>query len=112
MIVDSPDFSPTLLTQSAMSANTLTIVHNPASSRFEVSVDGHLCVAEYQLNDKVLHMTHTRVPNAVEGRGIAARLVQRALQWAAEQHYKVDPICSYVRVYMKRHPETLQLMSN
>lgn len=86
------------------------IKNNRAASRFEVTVQGRLCVLEYQLSEQLLQLTHTLVPPAVEGRGIAAQLVRRALQWAEEQQYKVDPICSYVRVYMKRHPETLKLL--
>jgi predicted GNAT family acetyltransferase len=86
------------------------VIHNRAASRFEVQVDGSMCVVEYRLSGQVMHMTHTLVPSAVEGRGIAAHLVRHALEWARQEHLKVDPICSYVRVYMKRHPDTLPLM--
>jgi uncharacterized protein len=41
----------------------------------------------------------------LEGRGIAAQLVQAALQWARSEGLKVDPVCSYVDVYMRRHSE-------
>jgi len=51
------------------------------------------------------------VPSAVGGRGIAAELVRVALRWAEEKGYRVEPSCSYVAVYMRRHPETQKLLA-
>ena len=88
---------------------TIPIEHNAASSRFEAHVEGQLCVAEYRLADGVMHMTHTLVPPSLEGRGIAAQLVRAALDFARNQGLRVNPVCSYVRAYMQRHPDTLSL---
>jgi predicted GNAT family acetyltransferase len=90
---------------------TFTVTHNDARSRFETSADGQLCVADYQLRGSVMWMTHTGVPSAVGGRGIAAELVRVALAWAEAQGYTVEPSCSYVEVYMRRHPETHKLLA-
>jgi len=87
------------------------IRHNQDRQRFETTVDGQLCVADYQLRGDVMWMTHTGVPQAVGGRGIAAELVRTALDWAAAQGYRVEPSCSYVAVYMRRHPETQRLLA-
>ena len=88
---------------------TVTVSHNAARQRFEATVEGQLCVADYQLRGPVMWMTHTGVPPAVGGRGIAAELVRVALAWAEEKGYTVEPSCSYVDVYMRRHPETQKL---
>ncbi len=48
---------------------------------------------------------HTGVPVPISGRGIAARLVQAALDLAREQGWKVVPACSYAEAYMDKHPE-------
>ncbi|HJV96319.1 MAG TPA: GNAT family N-acetyltransferase [Albitalea sp.] len=85
------------------------VKHNTERSRFEAHVDGHLCVADYHLSGGVMHMTHTFVPPDVGGRGVAAALVRNAFAYAREQGYRVDPACSYVRTYMRRHPETQSL---
>ena len=90
---------------------TVAVTHNAARQRFEATVDGQLCVADYQLRGNVMWMTHTGVPTAVGGRGIAAELVRVALAWAEEKGYTVEPSCSYVGVYMRRHPETLKLLA-
>jgi predicted GNAT family acetyltransferase len=81
------------------------IVHQPAIGRFETTVDGLRSEADYQLTGSTMSMTHTGVPAALEGRGIAAALVSAALSWARTQGYKVVPQCSYVKAYITRHPE-------
>lgn len=88
---------------------TVAVTHNETRHRFEATVDGQLCVADYSLRGDVVWMTHTGVPSAVGGRGIAAELVRVALAWADEKGYAVEPSCSYVDVYMRRHPQTQRL---
>ena len=90
---------------------TVAVTHNAARQRFEATVDGQLCVADYQLRGNVMWMTHTGVPTAVGGRGIAAELVRVALEWAEQKDYRVEPACSYVEVYMRRHPQTQKLLA-
>jgi predicted GNAT family acetyltransferase len=85
--------------------------HNPARNRFETTVEGHVCTADYQLRGDVMWMTHTGVSPAVGGRGVAAELVRVALAYAEEKGLRVEPSCSYVEVYMRRHPETLKLLA-
>jgi hypothetical protein len=90
---------------------TLPVVHNAAASRFEVHVDGLLCRADYRTDGKVMRMIHTEVPVALEGRGIAAALVRAAFDHASAQGLKIAPHCSYVRVFMRRHPDTHALLA-
>jgi uncharacterized protein len=89
-----------------------TIVHNAAASRFEASVQGQLCVLDYQRRDGVLVMPHTSVPPALRGRGIAEKLVRTVLEWARVEGLKVVPRCSYVAAYMRRHRETQDLRTS
>jgi predicted GNAT family acetyltransferase len=83
----------------------LTVTHNPAAQRFEATVEGLLCQVAYRPIGPVLDIVHTGVPPALEGRGIAAQLVQAALAHARTHGLKVQPTCSYVAVYLRRHPE-------
>ena len=87
----------------------LIVEHRPELSRFQASVDGKLAVADYRSSNGVMHMTHTAVPPAVQGRGIAAAIVQAALAHARAQGLRVNPLCSYVARYMQHHPETQDL---
>ena len=87
------------------------VLHDAAAGRFELRIDGWPCRCDYRLVDGVMHLIHTEVPPALEGRGIAARLVQAALDHAQAEGLKVLPRCSYVRAYMRRHPQTLSLLA-
>lgn len=95
---------------SRLEAMTLTIEHNAAASRFETTVDGSRCVADYVLAGTTLTLHHTEVPPSLAGRGIAAALVAEALAHARREGWRVRPTCSYVASYMQRHPETLDLL--
>jgi predicted GNAT family acetyltransferase len=82
----------------------LAIQHDHVAHRFETRVEDMPCLLEYTLADGVMTITHTGVPAAVGGRGIAAALVQEALETARAEGWKVVPACSYAAVWMQRHP--------
>jgi len=86
------------------------IRHNAAARRFEAAVDDALARVDYQLAGGVMRLYHTEVPPALEGRGIAGAMVKAALAHARAEGLRVEPACSYVRAYMKRHPDTHDLL--
>ena len=90
---------------------TLAIEHRPQQHCFEALVEGRRCVVDYQIHGQVLTITHTGVPPPLEGRGIAARLTQAVLDHARAHGLRINPACSYARVYMRRRPETLDLLA-
>jgi uncharacterized protein len=91
-------------------ASKLSVTHNAAAQRFEATVDGRLAICTYHRSGEVVHFTHTEVPGALQGRGIAAALVQAALAWARDEGLRVRPACSYVAAYMRRQPQTQDLL--
>lgn len=95
----------------ARPSESFTVAHNAEALRFEARIEGWLCRCDYLLVDGVMQLVHTEVAPALEGRGIAARLVQAALDHAQAHGLKVRPRCSYVRAYMQRHPKTLALLA-
>jgi hypothetical protein len=95
----------------APASESIAVVHNEAASRFEATVDGRLSICQYQRQGNQLLLTHTEVPAALAGRGIAAALVSANLDWARAQGLRVRPLCSYVAAYMRRHPETQDLLA-
>lgn len=83
----------------------IEIRHQPESQRFIADVDGHECRIEYRLADDVMTITHTLVPAAVGGRGIAAELTRFALATARAKGWQVAAECSYAQRYLERHPD-------
>ena len=88
------------------------IRNNEEASQFETTVDGEVAFAAYDLEDPDrIVFTHTIVPDALAGRGIAAELVKQGLQHARERNLKVVPQCSYVATYIQRHSEYQDLLA-
>ena len=92
-------------------ATPIEVQHDEAASRFETHADGWLARCDYRISDGVMLLTHTEVPPALEGRGIAAALVRTALQHARDSGLRVRPMCSYVSVFLRRHVEYQDLMA-
>ncbi len=91
---------------------SLAIHHNVEQSRFEYIQNQWVCHIDYQLTNEVMAITHTYVPKALEGQGIAAALTQAALLCARNNQWTVRPICSYTATYLQRHPEYQDLLAS
>ena len=81
------------------------IAHDPASQRFTTDVDGQTGYLEYERASDAMAITHTVVPPAIGGRGIAGALVRTAVEYAKAEGLKVDPRCSYADAWLRKHPE-------
>ena len=88
------------------------VAHNQSASRFELRAQGQLSFVQYHLIDGVMWLTHTETPPALRGRGLAAQVVRAALDHARAHALKVRPACSYVRTYLRRHPEARDLVDS
>ncbi|HVH34401.1 MAG TPA: GNAT family N-acetyltransferase [Tahibacter sp.] len=88
----------------------LVIDHDRAARRFQAIVDGQRCELDYVLDGKRMDIVHTGVPEAVGGRGIAARLTAAAVAAARAEGWRIRPLCSYARVWFERHPEQADLL--
>ena len=93
----------------------LTITHHSAAQCFEGVAAGRsaqdAAVCSYRRVGNVLVLHHTEVPRALQGQGLAGELVQAVLDWARAQGLHVRPTCSYVAAYMRRHPQTQDLLA-
>ncbi|MGA9340921.1 MAG: GNAT family N-acetyltransferase [Rhodanobacteraceae bacterium] len=87
------------------------IHHDAGARRFRTTIDGEPCGLEYRLANGIMTISHTRVPAAVGGRGVAAALTLAALQTARREGWKVVPGCSYASAYICRHPEFADLLA-
>lgn len=90
--------------------NVSAIVHNTAAQRFEAGQGADTADCRCVRQGDVLVLHHTEVPAALQGLGLAGLLVQATLNWAREHGLCVQPRCSCVAAYMKRHPETQDLL--
>lgn len=87
-------------------------IHNEAQSQFELVLPGGTAVCAYRRHGDVLALVHTETPWALQGQGAAAHLVGQVLAWARGHGLKVQPRCSYVASYLRRHPEHHDLLAD
>ncbi len=71
--------------------NEYAVVDNKAENQYEAHVEGEVAVLTYQRQDKRIVFLHTRVPPALEGRGIAGMLARTALEAARADGLEVVP---------------------
>jgi predicted GNAT family acetyltransferase len=87
-----------------------SIRHDAHARRFETRVDGHLAELDYVMEGNTMVITHTGVPEAIGGRGIAAALTRHALDHARAEGWRVVPACAYAAAFMQRHGEYTDLL--
>lgn len=80
------------------------VTHDLEGQRFTTRREGHQGLVEYRRQDDTLRITHTLVPEAIGGRGVAGELVQAAMDFARAEGLKVVPQCSYAADWLERHP--------
>jgi predicted GNAT family acetyltransferase len=83
----------------------ITVDHDPSAHRFGAEADGSHAQLDYTVSGGVMTITHTRVPPAVRGRGIAAELMRAALNAARGAGWSVNPACSYAAAYLAKNPQ-------
>ena len=87
------------------------IEHQADQMRFVLEEDGYEAQVIYEMRGDVLHLTHTLVPGAIGGRGIAAKLVQAAMDYAKANDMKVSPDCSYAEAWIRKNPSYQDLVA-
>ncbi len=90
--------------------SALKIENNKSAHRWEASLGEYVAFTNYRRNEDTIHYLKTRVPPELEGQGVASKLVKAALDDARAQHLTVVPICRFVAVYIRRHPEYRDLV--
>jgi predicted GNAT family acetyltransferase len=88
-----------------------SVVDNPAADRFEIRLDGEVAgYAEYQRTGSTVLFTHTVIEPRFSGRGLGSILVRGALDAARSAQASVLPLCPFVRSYIERHPDYVDLV--
>jgi predicted GNAT family acetyltransferase len=87
------------------------VTDNPAESRYEIHVGGARAgLALYRLHGQRISLTHTEVSDEFQGMGLAGRLARAALDDARSRGLEVLPYCPYIRSWIARHPDYVDLV--
>ncbi len=79
---------------------------------FEIKRNGQVAHLEYSIEGNVIALLHTEVPHELRSQGLGSQLAKQALDWARDHQMKVDVVCEFVAIFLKRHPEYSDLVVN
>ena len=89
-----------------------SLIENTEAKQYEFHIGDQLAFIQYiKVKDKI-YLTHTEVPKALGGQGIASGLVKAVLNKVEEEGRKLYPLCPFVAAYLKRHPEWQRLLAD
>jgi predicted GNAT family acetyltransferase len=85
----------------------VSVVNRPVERRYELLLGGeHAGELVYRdRGENVVAFLHTEVDPNVQRRGLGSVLVAAALDDARRRGLRVVPVCPFIDVYVRRHPE-------
>ncbi len=85
---------------------------NPEAQHYEARQNSGQVVAfiEYRMSGETRVFTHTEVNPEMEGKGVGSALVKYALEDLKSRGEHVVPMCPFVKTYLQRHHEYLDLV--
>lgn len=89
-----------------------TLIDNIGEKQYEFQVEGKIARIEYLKAQGRIFLTHTEVPESLEGKGIGSALVRQVLDDIQEKGLKMVPLCPFVAGYLRRHPEYQAFVEN
>jgi hypothetical protein len=86
------------------------VVNNPAHSRYELAVEGHIAATYYNIANGVITFIHTEVPPELGGKGIGSKLIRGALDQVRGDGLRVIAQCPFVKAFIEKHPDYADLL--
>lgn len=88
----------------------MDLIDNTVKKQYELHVEGFTARIEYIRAKNKIFLTHTEVPMELNGKGIGSMIVKAVLQEIERQDITLIPMCPFVAMYIKRHPEWKKLV--
>lgn len=90
---------------------TTRYVDNVAGKQYEAYRGGALAgLAQYHVSGDTLAVMHTETEPGFEGKGVASGLVGYLVADVRRRGLHLAPYCPFVRTYLRRHPDDLDLV--
>ncbi|MBT0609098.1 GNAT family N-acetyltransferase [Aequorivita echinoideorum] len=90
----------------------MELIDNKQKNRFEYKIEDNNAIVEYKIDNNVISLTHTEVPDELQGQGIASKMTEEVLQNLSDKNLKVKPLCPFIKSYIKRNPEWKEIVAD
>lgn len=87
------------------------VTDNTAPGRLELIEQGQTAYVDYRRTPGRLVIDYVFSPPPLRGAGTAGRLMQGVVAAARAENLKITPLCGYAAAWLKRHPETSDLVA-
>jgi predicted GNAT family acetyltransferase len=84
---------------------------NEERARFELDVNGIIAFITYRKSPGAITLVHTEVPPELGGQGVGSKLGRATLDAVRAQERKLTVECDFVRSFMTKHPEYIDLLA-
>jgi uncharacterized protein len=99
------------MSSAAGSEPRIEVSDDREAGRYVITVDGEPAgFAQYRDRGRAISFVHTEIDDRFEGRGLGGRLISAALDDVRSQGLAVLPFCPFVKGYIARHHEYLDLV--
>ncbi|MGH8203060.1 MAG: GNAT family N-acetyltransferase [Steroidobacteraceae bacterium] len=91
-----------------MAKLTITREEGPARGRYVARLEGFDGEAELTFtrpNPALVVADHTGTPVPMRGHGVATALVERLIQDARREGFRIEPVCPFVAAQFDEHPD-------
>ena len=87
------------------------IEHEPDLGQYLLYADDSRAgFLRYRIQGELMAIDHTEIDDRFDGQGLASDLARHVLDEAREEGRGVLPFCNFIRSWMERHPEYLDLI--
>ncbi len=73
--------------------------------------DGSKAFLRYRVEGDRMELVETYTPPQHRGKGVARRMVEKAIEVARERGLKIVPICSYAVYYFIKNPQARDMLA-
>lgn len=87
------------------------VTDNTAAGRLELIEQGQTAYVDYRRTPGRLVIDYVFSPPPLRGAGTAGRLMQGVVAAARAENLKITPLCGYAAAWLKRPPETSDLVA-
>lgn len=90
----------------AMAEIEITREDTETGGRYVARLDGHEAEMTFSRAGAArIIIDHTGVPDALRGRSVGVALVERAVQDARAEGFKIIPLCPFAKATLQKHAE-------
>ncbi len=87
------------------------LIHNESENQFELHIGEQIAFVEYYRDGNKIHLTHTEVPQSLQGHGVGSELTEKTFQYIRNNNLVLIPLCSFVAHYVNNHPQWHSILS-